>query len=777
MRSNSLRLVIPVLAALAAAGCKKEGVEGPLAACRPVSYACAGNGDCCSFGCISGVCQANPLEGGVCSNTDDCLYPRVCADQRCTSSIACRPSGTCTYANQCCSGVCTLGQCAGDQPPVAVIRFKGAAATTLNPQPFHIPMALDSVGSTDPNTGTVGLTYHWTVFQAPAGSLAQPETPMSATTIFTPDVASIATQYVLQLTVTAGGLSGSTTISFYAINTAPEITMPADILGTPFPSCVHQPRNVPLHTVATVSDADGGPVTCSWTKKSPTGTPVQISPPTSCAGASGTAATGTSTPPDLSEDESGTWELTLTATDGVNTVSKTRFVYVDNDPPVANAGPKRWGNFNLGPIPLHGTATDVNGDVVNGNQGDATFTWLWTVKIPSPGSKMTVGTAIDTPTPDVSFTPDAEGPYTLTLTVDDHHGGCAGGSDTSDVVVQVEPYILPLGEVVDAEYVEGSSPERLVIAQVDAGNAYKLTIVNPTDLLGTVIDVPLATRPTALALNFTPPAQSEAIVAETGGIFQHVTGIQTATPAVAHTVPALSALPADLMDVVHAGTYAYGLTASGTVYLLDPVGTSGTWWTPVSCPTCGTTPVGTRAVGGMTGAGTTPTIWLMQGGSPSELARYDVHTNGNLLNQVRNTAGTFAGAMGVWLSADGADVYTTRASVFDALSATLAQRVTTDLPAVPDHLDTAVSSTLVGAIAQYSTASLMPFSRASVGGAFTSGMAKAYPILGVNGDPVTNYGRFAFVKSGGGGYYAIVRANVGTVAAPVYRWGAVNLGP
>ena len=138
--------------------------------------------------------------------------------------------------------------------------------------------------------------------------------------------------------------------------------------------------------------------------------------------------------------------------------------------------------------------------------------------------------------------------------------------------------------------------------------------------------------------------------------------------------------------------------------------------------------------------------------------------------------GCVAGAAGLWLSFDGADVYTTRTGVWDAAS--LAQRVTTNLQVAPDHLDTAVSGgSLAGAIAQHGTASLAPFSRTGAGSAFLFGTPKAYPFLGVNGNQITNYGRFAFVRSGGGAYYAVVRANVGTDAAPVWKWGAVSLGP
>ena len=61
--------------------------------------------------------------------------------------------------------------------------------------------------------------------------------------------------------------------------------MPPDILGT-----TYQSRNVPLPFSATVSDADGGPISCSWAKKGPTASAfTHVSGPVACAGASGAA--------------------------------------------------------------------------------------------------------------------------------------------------------------------------------------------------------------------------------------------------------------------------------------------------------------------------------------------------------------------------------------------------------------------------------------------------------------------------------------------------------
>ncbi len=758
MRSTKLLVLFPAIV-LALAGCKKESVEGPLAGCLPVSFtsSCSMDAECCSFGCVYGTCMPNPLEGGVCATHGDCLAPRLCIGGQCTTA-ACNAGGACSASSApCCTGACTGGFCAVDRPPVAV-----AGMIPASPVPFRIPVQLTN-GSYDPDVaGTgIGLSYAWTV-SAPLGSTATfYPTSSYATPTFTPDVASTVTPYVLRLTASNAGGSSFADVTFYAVNTTPEIVMPPDVLGT-----TYQSRNVPLATTASVADADGGPITCTWSKKGPTdGGYTVVSGPTTCAGASGARATGTSTYT-LNEDEAGTWEIRLSVDDSVNPVfSKSRFINVQNDPPVANAGPKRYGNLGLGAIPLNGTATDVNGDVTNGNVGGAGFTWSWTVTARPGGSSIPIGYEVGT-TPSVSFTPDAEGTFTLTLTADDHHGGPNGSSGTSTVDVQVDPYILPLGEVADAVYVDGT--DRVVLVETGAGNAYQLKIANPATLDVEFV-VTLAARPTTVALK---PDATDALVGEAGGRWEKVTGIR-AIPIVATTVPATPgvALPADLVNIAHAGVCAYGVTGGGTVYRLFPDTTGTQYWDIVSCPTCtsGDMPLGMRTTTGTTW------IWLLQTGT-GRLGRYEIHTNCNLQTPSVQTYGVLQGTNGLWLSVDSADLYTTRTSVYDA--AALTSRVN-GLPVVPDHLRTTlVSSSVVGAVAQNATTALATFSRdATPGSTFTAGASKPFPILGFNGDAKSNYGRFAFVKSGGGAYYAIVRANVGTDAAPIWKWGLVNLGP
>src|SRR5512138_3323947 len=198
MRSQTLRLALPLLAALALAGCKKEGTEGPLAACRPVSSPCGLDSDCCSYGCQFGSCLSNPLEGGICRTSDDCSG-RVCVDQRCTSSVACRnPPDACDARIPCCSGICTNGICKADTAPVAV-----AGPEPVGPVPFRIPITLTNA-SYDPDTSSsTGLSYAWVVVSEPAvGAATLTPSLTYPTPTFTPTVPGT---YVLRLRASNAG--------------------------------------------------------------------------------------------------------------------------------------------------------------------------------------------------------------------------------------------------------------------------------------------------------------------------------------------------------------------------------------------------------------------------------------------------------------------------------------------------------------------------------------------------------------------------------------------
>ncbi len=782
MRSTKLVLVLAAVAALAA--CKKEEVQGPLAGCKTAGYAstCFADADCCSFGCVYGVCAPNPLEDGVCRTRSDCAGGRFCVNERC-KTIACFGPGTmCTVGVTPCCGSCSAGFCTGDNAPVAIAGPDLAGAQV----PFRIPIQLTNA-SRDPDNvpSNSGLTYAWTVVAGPAGSSFEPGSTAPAPR-FTPAATGA---YQLRLTATSGLLSHTDDITFVAVNTPPEVvTMTPDVLGTFYVS-----RNQPKVMSATVADDDGGPVSCTWAKKGPSDVGYTVvSGPAACAGASGARATGT-VQMTLNENLPGTWEVQLGVDDHVNPiVSVSRFVKVLNDPPVVEAGPKRWGNYGLGPIPLSGTATDLNFDVVNLTSGDPYFTWEWKVTTAPAGSGQQ-DLVLPAATPSTTFTPDHEGTYILTLTADDHElaehadAGPRGSVGTDTVEVQVEPYILPLGEVADAVYVRGGN--KILVADTDAGNEYRLKRVDPATLMvDPTFDVTLAARPIAIGLD---PTDAQAIVAMAGGRFQVVTGIG-ATPAVANTVPAGSGAPADLVDLAHAGACAYGVTASGAVYRLNLAAPGAPYYQAAQCSNCGSFPVQpydpagvpfNRAVTGTATVGTTtgPWLWLRNVGT-GRIGRYEIHeANCNLQTPyvpASTTTSGMAGKGGLWLSADVEDLYISWTTVYDARSTTLASRFY-GLPSIyPDHVETTLDGGgLTGAAALQTTTALSTFSRAAVDGQFTAGSNRAFPSLGWQGNQILNYGQFAFVRTGGGAYYAIVRANVGTTAAPTYRWGLVNLGP
>src|SRR5512139_166041 len=181
MRLSSSTKLAVALAALLAAACQQDTITAPEASCRPTGTACGENADCCSYGCVAGTCMRNPLEGGMCRNTDDCGYPRVCVANHCTSEVQCRVDGdTCGFSNDCCSGLCRIdtNTCAPDRAPVA---DAGADATV----PRHVLFTLSNA-STDLD-GTA-LEYTWSL-KVPVGSTtAVLSSTTAATPSFTPDV-------------------------------------------------------------------------------------------------------------------------------------------------------------------------------------------------------------------------------------------------------------------------------------------------------------------------------------------------------------------------------------------------------------------------------------------------------------------------------------------------------------------------------------------------------------------------------------------------------------
>src|SRR5512141_879565 len=197
MTTSRILLAIALLTALAA--CEIGGGEtrtGAAAACFPVAAACAQNSDCCSYGCLSGVCVANPAEGGACRTTSDGASPRLCKSGACTAAAAgtCRDTAdVCTSYLQCCSGNCEAGWCTQNHAPLA-----DAGPADVPDAPYTKLYTLRSA-STDPDGDP--LSYGWSFVSVPPGSTAAISGPALSTATFTPDLVGT---YQVKLVVTDG---------------------------------------------------------------------------------------------------------------------------------------------------------------------------------------------------------------------------------------------------------------------------------------------------------------------------------------------------------------------------------------------------------------------------------------------------------------------------------------------------------------------------------------------------------------------------------------------
>jgi hypothetical protein len=737
MRRDTLRLVLPLLAALAAAACKEEGVEGPNALCSPVGSGCSADADCCSYGCRLGACLPNPLEGGACRTHDDCGSPRVCVGQQCTSSMTCLDApAACDGTVPCCSGVCSSGLCTADRPPVA-------AAGLDRTVPYRVPLVLENA-STDPDTGLTGLSYSWGFLAVPDGSAFEvgPFSSVRAPT-FTPDVVG---DFVVVLQVTRGAHSPSDTVTIHSVNTPPEVTaMPADVADPQY-----QPRNVALTFSATLQDADGGPVSCSWSRRSP-GSVTTPYPggPVACAGATGTAAIGQSTVT-FSEDEAGIWEVILTVDDGVNPpLSRSRFVNVQNDAPELQPRPAtakmptRYGNVGLDPVPLHGTVFDRNGDAV---------TWTWSVLSQPPGSTPRFFPANGVGQ-DVQFEADVPGPYTLNLSVNDGHGGF----DDKAIDVMVDPYVLPLGEVLDAAWV---SDTRIVMVGLDAG-APKLWVVNPVTPAVTN-ELALGSRPTTVRVS---PDGTTAIVGREGALWD-VVNLSTVTFQGASR-PGLTPV-----DVAWSAGYVFATTAGGAVYELFPANQVTPFHRdPQRPPGSTVAPRGTRLVG-RTIDPNTAWLWVLDPGD-GNVARFSVKASNAQLETVSSSMVTpLIASRGLWLSASGTELFTSTQGVY---SSTPPFGSVSTLRFAPRHVCSVNPAGVAqGVFAHDAFNTLVRFSApdysAEVGDL-------VLPFLGVAGQRVDPFGRFAFVTSDGRTFHAVVVADRGTASTADDLWGLVTITP
>lgn len=606
MTTSRLLLAAALLAAVA--GCKIGGTEthtGAAAACVPVAAACTQNSDCCSYGCIAGVCTVNPVEGGTCRTTPDCASPRLCKSAACTTGATCRDDGdVCSGWAQCCSGDCVAGACVQNHAPVA-----NAGPLDVPSVPYTQTYTLPNA-SVDPDGDP--LSYGWTV----TGPNGQPVTLTPGASVARPTfVPSLAGAYTARLVVTDGPtgapnrLTAETTITIHVVNTPPlaTATAPADTLpGAPAGTWS---RNQPVTITGSASDLDGDLLRCAWRVTSPGAAPAPLDALTWADCANPTTGATTSVTPALE----GVYQVDLVVQDfdrGTanvhNTTIATATFTSRNDAPTPAVAPEPvYANLSgPGPATLDARgSTDRNGDAIS-------FTWD---PVDWPGKATgAAAPALDTTTPGVAaFAPAAAGDYTVLLTVSDPPltspapvGERASTSSTLTATVHVARAVKDLGpgvEVVDADVAHGGGTSPIVvIAGPNPDNAaqgmlWKLDLAtgNKTAVTAT----PLGQPPIAVGVS---PDGTVAVVASTGFLFNVplsggawtsvgvpfsvsdvvVSGDQGGGKHVAYVFPSSTANTARILDLANNSfgtTTVYGQKgalnpAAGRVYVRESAG-------------------------------------------------------------------------------------------------------------------------------------------------------------------------------------------------------------
>ncbi|SPP66411.1 PKD domain-containing protein (fragment) [Nitrospira lenta] len=193
------------------------------------------------------------------------------------------------------------------------------------------------------------------------------------------------------------------TVNITSDNVAPVSNAGPDQLGK-------QPASVIALDGLGSSDANGDPLTYSWSLTKPVGSAATLVNPTTAS-------------PTFTVDREGNYVAQLIVNDGtVNSSPDSVIVTVTNVAPIANAGPDQSGQTVAALIHLSGSAsTDGNGDLL---------TYSWTLITRPPGS---VATLANPTTVSPAFTADLSGSYTVELVVSD--GQVSSSPDTVTIIV------------------------------------------------------------------------------------------------------------------------------------------------------------------------------------------------------------------------------------------------------------------------------------------------------------------------------------------------------
>ena len=252
-------------------------------------------------------------------------------------------------------------------------------------------VTLDGSGSTDADADP--LTYSWSL-SVPGGSAATLSDPTAVGPTFVADVAG---DYVAQLIVNDGTEDSAADTSTVTANAVPANNPPVADAG--LDQSILTGDTVTLDASGS-SDADGDPLTFSWSLSVPPGSGATLSDPGAVN-------------PMFTADIPGDYVAQLIVNDGMDDSSPDSVVIAAaalpgaNLPPVANAGNDR--------VVIVGATVALNGSDSSDPEDDLlTYSWSVTSAPGASGSTISDATAADT-----SIVADVAGDYVLQLIVND----------------------------------------------------------------------------------------------------------------------------------------------------------------------------------------------------------------------------------------------------------------------------------------------------------------------------------------------------------------------
>ncbi len=519
--------------------------------------------------------------------------------------------------------------CRQSAPSVTVIR---ATTESTSPVQNRAPVAhagpnrstqlglavvLDGTGSSDPDGDT--LTFAWTIVKRPASSTAFLQSSTSMRPSLKPDVAGA---YTIALVVSDGELQSEPAMVTVNAQSGQGNREPVANAGPD--QAVKVNATVVLNGSAS-SDPDGDALNYQWSFVS--------RPP----GSSALLGGATTQAPSFLADKAGTFVVRLIVSDGslpspadtVNVVVSPPVV--TNSPPVANAGVDQTVGV--------GATVQLSGAGSSDPDGDP-LTWSWTIATKPGGSTATLSAAGSV---NAHFVADKAGSYVVALVVSD--GKVSSTSDTvaitATATVNPGPVAMLNHRVVDAEY--SRALERIVTVS-ESPNA--LHVYDP--VAKTTATVPLNLPPTAVGVG---PTGLLAAVGHNGWI--SYVNLQTLT--LIDTLP----VTCDVIDIVLGG--------NGWVYAFPRIDQ----WEHIRSVNL-TTRQESLSTGYSIRAGTlvrahpngTAIYGADNGLSPSDIEKYSI-ANGNAAMLYDSPYhGTYPMCGDLWISEDGARIFTRCGNVF-----------------------------------------------------------------------------------------------------------------